>query len=260
MVDWPGLLKWSLKHSDGTRSTDLKPMDEETKRWLAEAFEHYTIDEGKVLRELTGILAAPEQGNSPTELEAKLSAMDRIEDLIENMEASRTLVKVGGLQPLVKTMLGSTYIELRLRSARIFSSSAQNNPAVQKAALDYETLDGLMFAAEVELNSELREAYIGALSALVRGELLDTRVQFIAKKGLKIIADQLASPSSLRAHKKVLLLLLDLLYREAEAQQPDFVTEYREYDISSLLQQGHQDTDVQELSTSCLNAAVGLIS
>lgn len=44
-MDWQGLLKWSIAQSDGTSSKDIKPMDDETKKWLREAFEHYSFDE-----------------------------------------------------------------------------------------------------------------------------------------------------------------------------------------------------------------------
>lgn len=256
MVDWPGLLKWSLKHSDGSGSSNFKPMDEETKNWLTEAFEHYTVDEGKIIKELTSVLSGDEQGSNPEELAIKLSAMDRLEDIIENMEASRILVATGGLGPLVKTMLGSSYQELRLRSTKIFSSSVQNNPKVQAAALELEALDGLLFASRVETEIQLRESYITALSALVRGELLTTRLDFIAKEGMKLISELLSDPPTLRIHKKILLLLSDLLYHESVEPQANFASDYASYGLQGLLEREHTDPDVQELSRNCLNVRV----
>jgi hypothetical protein len=38
MVDWPGLLKWSINYHDKEKiSSDFTPMDKETKLWLTEA-------------------------------------------------------------------------------------------------------------------------------------------------------------------------------------------------------------------------------
>lgn len=34
MLDWEGLLKFSLKYSDGTKKTDFKEMSEEDKKFL----------------------------------------------------------------------------------------------------------------------------------------------------------------------------------------------------------------------------------
>mmetsp|Transcript_8203 Transcript_8203/g.16163 ORF Transcript_8203/g.16163 Transcript_8203/m.16163 type:complete len:266 (+) Transcript_8203:13093-13890(+) len=255
MVDWPGLLKWTLKHSDGTGSSQAKPLDEETRKWLSEAFEHYTIDEGKLLREASNVISAQEQGNDQEELDKKLEAMDRIEDVIENMEASRTLARIGGLEPIVKAMLGSSYSELRLRCTKVFSSCVQNNPKVQKTALDLESMDGLIFASRLEESIELREAYVTALSALVRGEFEETRLAFIEKEGLRLISELLSSPPSLRTHKKVLLLLTDLLYHESVKTQGSFAADYTRLGITALLQQPHTDPDVIELSRGCLNAA-----
>ena len=47
MVDWQGLLKWTLANSDGTTNKDLKPMDEERRKWLEEALTHFCLDEVK---------------------------------------------------------------------------------------------------------------------------------------------------------------------------------------------------------------------
>ena len=45
MVDWNGLLKWSLTHSDGTKKSDFKEMNAETKKWLQDAMESYSLNE-----------------------------------------------------------------------------------------------------------------------------------------------------------------------------------------------------------------------
>ena len=34
MIDWEGLLKFTLKHTDGTKDTNFKEMSEEDKKWL----------------------------------------------------------------------------------------------------------------------------------------------------------------------------------------------------------------------------------
>ena len=34
MIDWEGLLKFTLKYTDGTKSSDFKEMSEGDKKWL----------------------------------------------------------------------------------------------------------------------------------------------------------------------------------------------------------------------------------
>jgi hypothetical protein len=41
MVDWQGLLKFSLKYSDGTTKSEFKEMTEDNKKWLEEAMSHF---------------------------------------------------------------------------------------------------------------------------------------------------------------------------------------------------------------------------
>eukprot|EP00330_Aristerostoma_sp_ATCC50986_P006212 CAMPEP_0114586818 /NCGR_PEP_ID=MMETSP0125-20121206/9939_1 /TAXON_ID=485358 ORGANISM="Aristerostoma sp., Strain ATCC 50986" /NCGR_SAMPLE_ID=MMETSP0125 /ASSEMBLY_ACC=CAM_ASM_000245 /LENGTH=67 /DNA_ID=CAMNT_0001782431 /DNA_START=202 /DNA_END=405 /DNA_ORIENTATION=+ len=54
MVDWPGLLKWTLAHQDGTKETNpnITPLDENTKKWLTEALEEYQFSEVKRMKEI----------------------------------------------------------------------------------------------------------------------------------------------------------------------------------------------------------------
>lgn len=41
MIDWEGLLKFSLKYTDGTKKSEFKEMDSNDKKWLEEAMQHY---------------------------------------------------------------------------------------------------------------------------------------------------------------------------------------------------------------------------
>jgi len=52
MVDWNGLLKYTLTMKDGTKNSDFKEMDKETQKWLEEAMEDYTFNEIKRCHEI----------------------------------------------------------------------------------------------------------------------------------------------------------------------------------------------------------------
>ena len=59
MVDWPGLLNWTLKYHgkmfyfnlslDGTKPSDVQPLTGEDRKWLEEALDAYTFDEVKLI-------------------------------------------------------------------------------------------------------------------------------------------------------------------------------------------------------------------
>lgn len=215
MVSWPGLLKWSLSHSDSTNESNFRPMDEETRKWLKEALEFYAVDEIEVLKRASEILSRQEMGNE-RELDIKLEALEEIHSLIENLEAARNLVKVGGLAHLVKCMIGSTYPEVRKKCAAIFTSAVQQNPEVQKAAQDVDALSGILGRIQCETDLLLKEQYVSALSSLVRGGVTSIIQEFLDKEGLQLILNLLSSRESLRIVKKITLLLSDLFYQDKE--------------------------------------------
>ena len=48
-MEWKGLLNWSMQYTDGTRPSEFKQMDEETKNWLKEALDSMVVDQTKVM-------------------------------------------------------------------------------------------------------------------------------------------------------------------------------------------------------------------
>ena len=47
MIDWEGLLKFSLKYTDNTKMSEFKEMPEEDKKWLEKVMEEYSSSEVK---------------------------------------------------------------------------------------------------------------------------------------------------------------------------------------------------------------------
>lgn len=54
MIDWEGLLKFTLKYSDGTKQSEFKEMPEQDKKWLEEAMQHYSNSEIKRIQKILG--------------------------------------------------------------------------------------------------------------------------------------------------------------------------------------------------------------
>ena len=49
---WPGLLKWSLQHVDGTAPSEFSAMSEEDRKWLEQVMREGVRDENKRLKEI----------------------------------------------------------------------------------------------------------------------------------------------------------------------------------------------------------------
>ena len=47
MVDWQGLLNWSLQYQDGTKPSQFKQMSEEDRKFIEDAFESVVLNEMK---------------------------------------------------------------------------------------------------------------------------------------------------------------------------------------------------------------------
>lgn len=57
---WLGLLRWSLRYNDGTKSTNTKPMSDEDKEFLENVLKTMVVDEGEQLRAGITVLKLPD--------------------------------------------------------------------------------------------------------------------------------------------------------------------------------------------------------
>jgi hypothetical protein len=96
MADWKGLLNYSLKYSDGTKKSEVRPMSEEDKKWLEKALEEYTHSEVRRIREIIVQLAG---GTVSCEL------LEELEELLESLDRGDTFYLLGGGAPLLAFLL-----------------------------------------------------------------------------------------------------------------------------------------------------------
>ena len=90
-MDWPGLLKWSMKNTESGNLTesDFKPMSEEDSKWLSEALENFQFNEMKEIMKILDKLKVPEEGTEEDEEERSLLIEDLI-ILIDGLENNRS--------------------------------------------------------------------------------------------------------------------------------------------------------------------------
>lgn len=90
-MDWPGLLKWTMKNTEGgnTVDKDIKPMSEEDAKWLEEAFEHYHFNEMKEIMKILDKLKEPEKGTQE-DSELRCNFIEDLLVLIDGLENNRS--------------------------------------------------------------------------------------------------------------------------------------------------------------------------
>jgi len=229
MLDWPGLLKWSLAQSDKTTvDPNLKPLDKETREWLQEALEAYSFNEAKKMQDLIKELCEPEPENSENdekEEERRFNLAEELFDLIEGLEGARDLVRMGLYQKVMEVMFNSKYSEVRKTLYFIFASCNSINSFVQNNSMENGGFN-LINSVIREKTNENKEAAFAALSSLVRGEVFDIKRRFIDIEGVEFLLELLSNDKdykSVKIRTKAMTLLQDLIFYDDKLQFVDIV-------------------------------------
>ena len=90
-MDWPGLLKWTMKNSDGSKliDKDIKPMSEDDAKWLEEALESFQFNEMKEIMKILDKLKLPELGTQQDNND-RCSYVEDLLILIDGLENNRS--------------------------------------------------------------------------------------------------------------------------------------------------------------------------
>ena len=247
-MNWQGLFNWSLQYTDGTRPSEFKPMEEETKKWLKSALESLVVDEIELMKKSSEILSRLEDG-SPEDQKSKEEAAEVLLSPIENLECANNLVKIDGFKHIIRCLIGSQYLTVKKTCATIFASCVQNNPPVQQYAVDHSAVEGLTEIIKVEKDVPLKEQYVGCLSSLIRGEFLPGKERFMDAGGVEVVHGVLLARESVRIVKKCLLMLSDVLYNTRRKGSVRFTELVRDAGVIDTLQgllEG-ADTEMSEM-------------
>jgi hypothetical protein len=128
MVDWAGLLKWSLQYQDGTHASEFKEMSKEDREWLQEALAHYTYNDTDRLTEICKKL---KEETSTLKTEELSELIDELQELVElHPRNNINLCLTGGMQEIVAIILGYPDKNVRQQACTLFGAAAQNNKEV----------------------------------------------------------------------------------------------------------------------------------
>jgi len=195
MAGLKGILRWTLEQqaniSDGT--TESKTVTEEDRAWLREAMENM-IDTTDHLKECVDVLNNDQSGANPMEQDDAVrqiqgNALDKLMDIIDNIDFSRDLGVIGGMEPLLMLLKHPKYSSLRWRAANVLGTVVQNSEVCQQWAYDKGALDAVMKQLEVETNLKCSCKLFFALASLIRGFQIGMKHFINTYNGLHMLKD-----------------------------------------------------------------------
>ncbi|CAD8103834.1 unnamed protein product [Paramecium sonneborni] len=205
-MDWTGLLAWSIDQKKGEKfDTSIKPMDEETKKWLYEALQSYSVDEFQMIKDLLDKIAKPELED---EEQQRLEWFEQLMELLDALDRANDFCKLGGLRLMFNYFQTTKFDSIKLSTLKIIQNCNQNNAFVQEYCGENNYLQLLLQIEKIN-NLKVKEQLISALSSIIRGECLKNKRRFIDMNGLQILLNHLDSN---RCIEKIANLFRDLLY------------------------------------------------
>jgi hsp70-interacting protein len=206
--DWKGLLKWSIANSDGTQAP--RQLDEEDRRFFAEAMQDHTVDVIKRMKEISTVMNLPgevieAQGITAEELEGML---EELQEHVESIDMANDLHSIGGLVPLLN-YLKNPNAGIRSRAAEVVSTIVQNNPKSQQQVIECNGLESLLVNFNFDDNIKVRTKALGAISSLIRHNKVATDA-FRLSNGYAGLREALASEDP-RFQRKALQVMQYLL-------------------------------------------------
>ncbi|KUF95755.1 ATP-dependent Clp protease ATP-binding subunit ClpX [Phytophthora nicotianae] len=150
---WQALMKWTMKHTDGTTPTEATPISEDKRRFLEMVMNEGVIDENERVKDILRILEgedprlvfAKEDGTiadednspSPEELaQYKDTLLDELLTRIDQIDNAQNFVKMGGLRIMINVIKKYEQASSRALAAEVCSVVVQNNPYCQDAAVE----------------------------------------------------------------------------------------------------------------------------
>ena len=204
MVDWKGLYNWTMKYTDGTKPSNFKAMSKEDMEFIENALESVVLNEMKEIWKILDICKTPE-GDSEQEINERYELLEKMSEYIDGLENANNIVRGKRFNEIINHFFESKHKKIKIEYARIITQMAQNEPFVQKAALDLGIFNYLKDLNE-EKDPELMSAYIYLLTGLLYGDEISTRKFFVENcDGIKLLFNTLVKEIKSTKNTKRLL-------------------------------------------------------
>ncbi|KAJ9563942.1 hypothetical protein OSB04_009102 [Centaurea solstitialis] len=223
-----GMLQWAIGHSDPAKlelkAHDVQQLstDELQKRQMEikELVEKLEMpSDAKLMR-----TAIDDLSNSSLSLEDRHHALEELLILVEAIDNANDLHKIGGLS-LVVGELSNSDPGIRKTCAWIVGKASQNNPVVQKQALDLGALPKLMMMVKSSFIEEAIKA-LYAVSAIIRNNPDGLKLFYSGGGDIMIQGILSSTTADVRLQRRSVSLVADLaeyqLQHSSKAELPFF--------------------------------------
>ena len=233
MVDWKGLYNWTMKYTDGTKPSNFKAMSKEDMEFIENALESVVLNEMKEIWKILDICKTPE-GDSEQEINERYELLEKMSEYIDGLENANNIVRGKRFNEIINHFFESKHKKIKIEYARIITQMAQNEPFVQKAALDLGIFNYLKDLNE-EKDPELMSAYIYLLTGLLYGDEISTRKFFVENcDGIKLLFNTLVNEINSTKNTKRLLNIYSELTKETDEKLIKGGNELRKYIFNEI--------------------------
>ena len=176
------LLKWGVENSSASRDPDSSKPATEPKGLSAEALRALMGGpfDADLMKEAMAIIISisPE-----VTAEAKMTAFDNFEQLVENLDNANNIQPLGLWTPLL-SQLDSAVADMRMMAAWCAGTAVQNNVKSQERLLAMNGVEKLCKVAVEDQDKQVRRKAIYALSSSVRNyqPAMNEAVKFLPKE------------------------------------------------------------------------------
>ena len=233
MVDWKGLYNWTMKYTDGTKPSNFKAMSKEDMEFIENALESVVLNEMKEIWKILDICKTPE-GDSEQEINERYELLEKMSEYIDGLENANNIVRGKRFNEIINHFFESKHKKIKIEYARIITQMAQNEPFVQKAALDLGIFNYLKDLNE-EKDPELMSAYIYLLTGLLYGDEISSRKFFVENcDGIKLLFNTLVKEINSTKNTKRLLNIYSELTKETDEKLIKGGNELRKYIFNEI--------------------------
>ncbi|XP_046450104.1 nucleotide exchange factor SIL1-like [Daphnia pulex] len=146
--------------------------------------------------------------------------LNDLEFYVHQYDNAQDFVKMGGFKDVVLPALNSTSKDLRSSAAFLLGSACQSNPKAQIAAIEIGSLPHLIRLVSLDLNPEVRNRALYAISSIVRNFPLAQKA-LVQHGGMTAFADIFLTDSAdlIKLQLKIVTLLGDIILEKDMAAQ-----------------------------------------
>lgn len=205
-INWPGLLKWSTKYSDGTVDTSkrLSPEDIEFLQGAIKECLSKIEDPYEAMDEAVNNFKSNDEG-------IILAAAKIVERLLDEYpEIARNLNKINAVDPLLQ-LIESENVHILESVLQIFSLALSNNPDLQDVVFKKGALKKLLIKLQQSHVTHIDTKLITAISALIRHHN-EAENKFIDYGGVGFLVYGMRT-NIFKYQEKAALLLKHLVYQ-----------------------------------------------